>query len=92
MLNSQFWHACDLKHKSEKIVQKKIDDLGIEFFLPFAKYLKIYKTSKRNNVLLPQNALMELEHNDSMAYYQKLIPALMEHDFLFKDKSGIYKN
>ena len=52
MLNPQFWHVCFLKHKSEKIVQKKIEELGIEVFLPLAKHLKVYKTSKKN-VLLP---------------------------------------
>ncbi len=52
MLNSQFWHVCFIKHKSEKIAQKKIEELGIEVFLPLAKHLKVYKTSKKI-VLLP---------------------------------------
>jgi len=52
MLNSQFWHVCFLKHKSEKTVQKKIEELGIEVFLPLSQHLKEYKTSKKK-VILP---------------------------------------
>ncbi len=34
MLNSKFWHVCYLKAKSERVVQKKIEELQLDVFLP----------------------------------------------------------
>jgi len=47
MLRIPFWHVCYIKQKSEKIVQKKIEELHIEAFLPLVKHVKLYKTSKK---------------------------------------------
>lgn len=52
MLETRFWHVCYLKPKSERIVQKKIEELNIDVFLPVVSHCKTYKTVRRN-VLLP---------------------------------------
>jgi transcriptional antiterminator RfaH len=51
-LETQFWHVCYLRPRSEKIVYKKIEELQIGVFLPLVKSLRVYKT-KRKTILLP---------------------------------------
>lgn len=51
-MEAKFWHVCYLKPKSEKTVQKKIEELQIEVFLPLIKHLRVYNNNRRT-VYLP---------------------------------------
>lgn len=51
-METQFWHVCYLRPRSEKIVYKKIEELQIQAFLPFVEHHRVYK-STRKTVYLP---------------------------------------
>lgn len=46
-MSSKFWHVCFVKYNTEKVVQKRIEELRFEVFLPLISHLRIYKTSKK---------------------------------------------
>lgn len=46
-MKSNFWHVCYVKPRSEKIVQRKLQEAGIKVFLPIVRQRRIYKNSKK---------------------------------------------
>ncbi|NOU18115.1 MAG: UpxY family transcription antiterminator [Bacteroidales bacterium] len=51
-MNEPFWHILYVKPRTEKIVQKKLEEVNFNVFLPLVNHLRVYKTAKKK-ILLP---------------------------------------
>lgn len=51
-METAFWHVCYVKPRTEKIVQKKLEELRFNCFLPLVKHTRIY-TSVKKTVQMP---------------------------------------